>query len=306
MLSTTFCGIEIKSPTVLASGILGVTKSSIANVARNGAGAVTIKSISREPRKGHNNPIIITYEAGMLNAVGYSNPGIEEAKKEFSSLKDVPAPVFASIIGTTPGDFAFMAKNFIGRENLNGFSAIEVPLSCPHTPGFGMLAGQGTPEATALITAAVRKHTKLPVIIKLSPNIPNIAEVAKAAEKAGADAINMGNTLGPGMVINIETKQPVLDFKVGGVSGPAVRPIAVRCVYDLYKAVRIPIIGTGGVTSWHDAAEMLMAGASAVGVGSAVYYEGADVFKKINLGLGKFMKQNNYNKVEEMVGAAHD
>jgi dihydroorotate dehydrogenase (NAD+) catalytic subunit len=306
MLTTHFCGIELKSPTILASGVLGVTRASLVNVAKHGAGAVTIKSISHEPRKGHKNPIMLTYEAGMLNAVGYSNPGLAEAQAEFSDLSSVGAPVFASIIGTNAEDFAYMAKHFIGKENPCGFAAVEVPLSCPHTPGYGMLAGQGTPEATEKITKAVKSHIDLPVIIKLSPNIPNISDVAKAAEKAGADAINMGNTLGPGMVINIETKKPVLDFKVGGLSGPAIRPVAVRCVYDLYKSVKIPIIGTGGVTTWHDAVEMMMAGATAVGVGSAVYYDGITVFRNINKGMEKFMKEQGYKNVKEMVGAAHE
>lgn len=304
MLKTTLCGIQLKNPLILASGILGVTKASLKNVAANGAGAMVIKSISKDPRKGHNNPILITFEAGMMNAVGYSNPGLEEAKKEFVNLNDVGAPVFASIIGTVADDFAYMAKNFLGMDNKE-FAAVEVPLSCPHTPGFGTLAGQGTPEATAAITKAVKENTNLPVIIKLSPNIPNLADVAKAAEAAGADAITMGNTHGPGMVINIETKQPVLDFKVGGLSGPAIRPVAVRCVYDLYKAVKIPIIGCGGVTTWRDAVEMMMAGASAVALGSAIYYEGIDVFDKISKGMKKFMKQNGYTDVKQLIGLAH-
>lgn len=297
-----FCGIKLKNPTILASGILGVTRASLKNVVKNGAGAVTIKSISKEPRKGHKNPIIITYEAGMLNAVGYSNPGLEAAKKEFSNLKEVGAPVFASIIGSEPEDFAYMAQNFLSDE----FAAVEVPLSCPHTPGFGMLAGQGTPEATAKITKAVKDNTKMPVIIKLSPIIQNLAEVAKAAEAAGADALNMGNTHGPGMVINIETKQPILDFKIGGVSGPAIRPITVRCVYDLYQAVKIPIIGTGGITTWRDGIEMLMAGASLLGIGSAVYYDSEKVFTNICRGMKKFILEHGYNSVKDLIGLAHD
>jgi dihydroorotate dehydrogenase (NAD+) catalytic subunit len=294
--------VELRNPAILASGILGVTKASLRNVAANGAGAVTIKSISREPRKGHNSPIVITYEAGMMNAVGYSNPGLTEARKEFSGLDDVGVPVIASIIGTEPSDFAYMAKRFVTGE----FAAVEVPLSCPHTPGFGMLAGQGTPEATSEITKAVKANTQLPVIVKLSPSIQNLAEVAEAAERAGADALNMGNTHGPGMVINVEAKRPVLDFGVGGISGPAIRPIAVRCVYDLYKAVKVPIIGTGGITNWRDAVEFLMAGATAVGVGSAVHYDSIGVFGKICDGVRKFMREHSYASIAEMTGAAHD
>ncbi len=302
MLSIEFCGNKLKKPTVLASGILGVTKNSIKNIARHGAGAATIKSISREERKGHNNPIIITYEAGMMNAVGYSNPGVEEAKKEFSGLKEIDIPVIASIIGNNPAEFKEMAKDFLSDE----FMAVELPLSCPHTPGFGVLAGQNTPEATYEITKAVKKETNLPVIVKLSPISQNIGEIAKAAEEAGAEAINMGNTHGPGMAINIETKQPILDFKIGGVSGPAIKPITVRCVYDLYKAVEIPIIGTGGINNARDAVEMMMAGATLIGVGSAVYYEGIEVFEKINKGIQEFMQKEGYKDIKEIIGAAHE
>ncbi len=304
MLETEILGLRLRNPTILASGILGVTKASLRNVIMNGAGAVTIKSVSKEPRKGHNNPICITFEAGMMNAVGYSNPGLDVAKKEFSDLYDLGGPAIASIIGTVPEDFAYMAKNFL-NDTKNDFSAVEVPLSCPHTPGFGTLAGQGTPEATYDITKAVKANTKLPVIIKLSPNTQNLADVAQAAQKAGADAINMGNTLGPGMIINIETKKPVLDFKVGGISGPALRPIAVRCVYDVYKAVKLPIIGTGGITTSRDAIEMMMAGATALGIGTAVYYQGLDCFKKITEGMKAFMEKEGYSKAKELIGLAH-
>jgi dihydroorotate dehydrogenase (NAD+) catalytic subunit len=301
VLNVKLCNIKLDNPTILASGILGVTKSSLKSVALNGAGAVTIKSISKEPRKGHNNPIIITYEAGMMNAVGYSNPGLEEAKKEFSNLAEVGIPVIGSVIGTEPKDFAFMVENF-----QKGFKAIELPLSCPHTPGFGTLAGQGTPEATSKIVKAVRKKTKLPIIVKISPNTQEIGAIAKAAEKAGADAINAVNTLGPGMVINTDIGKPVLDFKVGGVSGPALKPIAVRCVYDVYKSVKIPIIGTGGVTTGNDAVEMIMAGATAVGVGTSVYYRGIDVFQKICYEIEEFMEKHGYSRIEEFRGIAHE
>jgi dihydroorotate dehydrogenase (NAD+) catalytic subunit len=302
MLSVNLSGLRLTNPTILASGVLGVTKASLRNVALNGAGAVTLKSISAEPRKGHNNPIIITFEGGMLNAVGYSNPGLVEAKKEFFGLSDVGAPVIASIIGTKAEDFAYMAENFLTDE----FAAVEVPLSCPHTPGFGTLAGQGTPEATYDITKAVVSNTNLPVFVKISPNTQAIAEIAKAAEKAGASAITCGNTLGPGMVINIEAKRPILDFRVGGVSGPALRPIAVRCVYDVYQAVDIPIIGVGGVTTGRDAIEMMMAGASAVGIGTGVYYRGVGVFKQVCDEIEAWLKKEGYSNVNDIVGAAHE
>ncbi len=300
-LATDLCGIKLKNPTVLASGILGVSRQLLSEIIKNGAGAVTIKSVSFEAREGHKNPTVIAFEAGMMNAVGYSNPGAGEARKEFAGLKALGAPVFASIIGQEPEDFAKVADELKGLE----FSALEVPLSCPHTPGFGTLAGQDAPEKTYEITKAVVKHTRLPVFVKLSPITKNIGEVAKAAEKAGASAITAVNTMGPGMIINIDAKKPVLGFKIGGISGPALKPVAVRCVYDIYESVKIPIIGTGGILTGRDALEMMMAGAGAIGVGSAIHYRGMDVFKKICSEMSEWMDKNNYRSFDKIIGAAH-
>lgn len=298
-LTTDLCGIRLANPTILASGILGTTKALIRRVAR--AGAVTIKSVSEEPRDGHANPAVIAFEAGLMNAVGYSNPGLAEALKEFADLSDVPAPVIGSLIGTDADAFRRVAEPMDALP----FAAIELPLSCPHTPGYGTLAGQGTPQATAAITSAVRRVTKKPIFIKLSPNIPALGEVAKAAEAAGADAITAVNSMGPGMVINIEAREPVLDFKMGGVTGPALRPIATRCVYDVFQAVKIPIIGTGGISTGRHAVEMMMAGATAVGIGSAVHVEGPEVFEKVCREMLEWMEANGVERVEELIGAAH-
>ncbi|NOX71095.1 MAG: dihydroorotate dehydrogenase [Candidatus Micrarchaeota archaeon] len=295
-------GIRLGNPTVLASGILGTSRKMLERVIENGAGAVTTKSISLERRDGHNNPTVIEFDAGLMNAVGYSNPGAIDAASEFSDMQKLDAPAFVSIIGKEPGDFAKVAKMMENK----GFSAIEIPLSCPHTPGFGTLAGQDTPEKTYEITKAVVKSTNLPVFVKISPNIKNIGDVAQAAERAGASAITAVNTMGPGMIINIDARKPVLDFKVGGVSGPALKPVAVRCVYDVYESVKIPIIGTGGIMSGKDAIEMIMAGAACVGIGSAVYYRGIDVFGKITAEIEKWMDKNGYNNIREMIGAAHE
>ncbi len=301
-LSSDLAGIQLMNPVISASGILGTTKALLKRVAENGAGAVTIKSISTQPREGHKNPTVITFEAGMLNAVGYSNPGVEKAAKEFTDLQDVGVPVIASVVGTEKEDFVRVIEGLSAQK----FSAIEIPLSCPHTPGFGLLAGQGTPEATSGIMSAVRKITKLPIFIKLSPNIPEICAVAKAAEDAGADAITAVNSMGPGMIINIEARKPVLSFQVGGVTGDALRPIAIRCVYDLYKAVKIPIIGVGGISTGRHAIEMIMAGASAVGIGTAVYYRGIGVFNMVCEEISLWMQENGFDAINEIVGAAHD
>ena len=301
-LSINLCNIKLVNPTILASGILGTTKALLRRVAENGAGAVTIKSVSIEPREGHKNPTVITFEGGMLNAVGYSNPGVDAAAIEFASIEDVGAPVIASVIGTQQEDFV----QVINRLSESRFSAIEIPLSCPHTPGFGMLAGQGTPQTTFDITSAVRKVTKLPLFVKISPNIPEICTVAKAAEDAGADAITAVNSMGPGMAINIEAQKPVLSFKVGGVTGDALRPIAIRCVYDIYKAVKIPIIGVGGISTGRHAIEMIMAGASAIGIGTGIYYRGIDVFKKVCEEMTQWMQENGFYSINSIVGIAHD
>ncbi len=301
-LSTEFCGIKFQNPTVLASGILGTSKGLLRRVAQSGAGAVTIKSLSFEPLPGHNNPILVGFEAGMLNAVGYSNPGVKEGAKEFSNLKELGVPVIASIIGRGVGDFMKVLEGLWGLD----FSAIEVSLSCPHTPGYGLMAGQSTPETASEIISTVKKHTELPLLVKLSPNTPEIGMVARAAEEAGADGITAVNTLGPGMLINIEARQPILDFGVGGVSGPALRPIALRCVYDIYKSVKIPILGVGGISTGQHAIEMLMAGASAVGVGTAVYSRGVEVFSLVCQEMGEWMETNGYSSIKELVGAAHE
>ena len=188
-LNVTINGLNLKNPTILASGILGVTKASLKNVVNNGAGAVTTKSISALPRQGHPAPIIITYEAGMLNAVGYSNPGAQKAKEEFQNAQTVGAPVIASVIGQSIEDFQAVVEQIKDC----GFAAMEIPLSCPHTPGFGSLGGQHTPQMAAAITAAVKKLTGLPIWIKISPTHQNNLKVAQAAEAAGADAIVAGN-----------------------------------------------------------------------------------------------------------------
>jgi len=301
-LETRISGLKLENPTILASGILGISKKILERVAKSGAGAVTTKSITLKPREGHNNPIFIqaTTET-FLNAVGYSNPGLEAAKEEFSNLSDFTIPVIGSLTAENEEEYSRLTESVKEIE----FKAIEIVLSCPHTPGFGLLAGHGTPKATYEITSTVRKKTKLPLFVKVSPNVMNLGEVVKAAEKAGSDAITAVNTLGPGMSIDVETGNPILAFKVGGLSGPALKPIAVRCVYDIYKSVKIPIIGVGGILNGKDAIEMIMAGASAVGIGTGIYYRGIDIFKKVCDEMREFMESHGYSNLKEIVGIAH-
>jgi dihydroorotate dehydrogenase (NAD+) catalytic subunit len=302
-LTVDLAGIRLENPTILASGIMGSDKASLGKVAAAGAGAVTIKSITREPRPGHPNPTMVEVEGGFLNAMGYCNMGLDNAKVEFAGVSAVGVPVIASVVAEDADGFAHLAEAFSSME----FSAVEAVLSCPHTPGLGLLAGQGTPEATSEITKATRRATKLPVIVKLSPNTMDVGAVAKAAVKAGAAAINMGNTLGPGLVVDTGSGKPVLGYKIGGMSGPIVKPIAVRCVFDVYEAIKgkAPIIGTGGVSKGADAVEMVLAGATAVGVGTGVYYRGLTVFTQICDEISEYMVRRGVRKLTELVGVAH-
>ena len=305
-ISVDLCGVRLENPTVLASGVLGMSRDLLARVAEGGAGAATIKSVSLQPRAGHHNPTVIAYEAGMLNAVGYSNPGVEEAAREFARIDAMPIPVFASAIGQDAAEFAAAAAALMPC----GFAALEVPLSCPHTPGFGVLAGHGTPEATEQITRAVRAVTDRPLFVKISPNVPGLGEIVLAALEGGADGISAVNTMGPGMMINVEARAPVLDFKIGGVSGPALRLVALRCVYDVWEAIRSAgksgaIIGIGGVSTGRHALEMIMAGAHAVGIGTGVYQRGIDVFGKVARELAEECRRLGIASLGEVRGAAH-
>ena len=305
-LSVTLCGMRLSNPTVLASGVLGLARGLIGRVAAAGAGAATIKSISLQPRTGHHNPVLIAYGAGMLNAVGYANPGVEEAAREFAGVDRLPIPVLASAVGQEAEEFAAVTARLMPC----GFAAVELPLSCPHTPGFGVLAGHSTPEATERITRAVRAVTDRPIFVKISPSVPAIGELVLAAIEGGADGISAVNTLGPGMIINLEARRPVLDFRVGGLSGPALRPVAVRCVYDAWEALRkagrqAPIIGTGGVSTGRHALEMIMAGATAVGIGTGVYQRGMEVFRMVTEELAQECRRLGIRSLEEVRGAAH-
>jgi dihydroorotate dehydrogenase (NAD+) catalytic subunit len=304
MLETKFLNIRMKSPLVLASGILGLTASSMKRVVEFGAGAVTSKSFNLEWRKGHKNPSIIPFEHGLLNAVGLSNPGIDEMIKEIRLYREqCDAPIFASIFGRTIDEFAEVTQRTSEAEP----DLIEVNVSCPNVHSdFGQPFGDSCPD-TAKVVQIVKKHSgKIPVSIKLGPHGPGIGVLAKVCEENGADAITAINTVGPGMLIDINVRKPVLSNKTGGVSGPAILPVAVKSVYEVHRNVKIPIIGTGGVTKASDALQMILAGASTVGIGTAVYYEGIEVFEKINRGIEEYLIQNKFDSIEDLRGSAHE
>ncbi len=298
-LSTSIAGVKLKNPTILSSGILGTSPDPIKRAFENNAGAATIKSIGPEPRNGNNNPSVIDFGHGLLNAVGLPGPGYKNMDVEFNELSKIKEPVIWSIYGNDIKDFVNITK-YILKYNPK---IIELNISCPNKEN-GMLFSQDKKSAANVTKSVKNAAEKTIVIPKLSPNVTNIVEIAVACEKAGADAINAINTM-QAMVINIDAKKPVLHYKKGGMSGPAIKPIAVRCVYDIYENIKIPIIGTGGITNGRDAIEMIQAGASAVGIGSAVYYRGINVFGKIVNEIKEWMQENDYNLIKELIGIAH-
>ena len=299
MLSTKLCGIKLRNPTILASGILGVTKESFDRIGKTGAGAVTLKSLCHEERTGNKNPTMFADKDAFLNAVGLPGQGIDNALKDFKSLDKLSVPVFGSIYGYKIKQFGQVAKKIASLKP----ALIEVDISCPHMDY--SMPYDADPSLTAKVTKEVKKNSgKIPVSIKLSPNVHDIKEIAKAAEKAGADAITAINTA-TAMVIDIDVRKPILSNKIGGLSGPALKPIAIRCVYEIYESVKIPIIGTGGVTYGKDAIEMIMAGATGVGIGSGIYYRGLSIFKKVCKEMESWMKKNKVKNLDEIRGCAH-
>lgn len=294
--------LAFSNPLVLASGILGVTAASMTKVIRDGAGGVTVKSLSKLPRTGHPNPTMVGTDTYFLNAVGLSNPGIKNGIAELIQFKQTcSAPLLGSIFAGTADEFADLAALISAAP----IDILELDLSCPNVGReFGEPFAYSAP-AIERITRAAKAKVTVPISVKLSPNAWNIAELAKVAEAAGADAITAVNTVS-GMAIDVRARRPVLHNKQGGISGPALFPIALKCVYDIYEAVKIPIIGTGGVTTGEDAIKMIMAGATLVGVGSAVYYRGADVFGKIRDEMTVIMEQEHISDLETIRGCAHN
>lgn len=301
-LQTTFLGVTFPNPLILPSGIIQEIKDHT-RAEEQGIGGITLKSVTVEPREGNPLPRVSLYKHGYINSVGLRNPGIKNSVQPISKfIQQSGVPVFASIFATSINDFKLLAQEVEKAHP----AAIEMNLSCPNTTSeLGDPLGMGvdsTRQAIEGVRSVISKQTK--IIAKLSPNVSNIGEVARAAEEAGADAISAINTVGPGMVINLATKKPILGNKEGGVSGEGIKPIAVRCVYDIYKSVKIPIIGMGGISTGEDALEMIMAGATLVGVGSAVYVN-KNAYEDIKKDLVEYMEREKLDSLNELVGIAH-
>jgi dihydroorotate dehydrogenase (NAD+) catalytic subunit len=286
LLTTRFLQKTFKNPLVLASGILGVTGASMAHVIAHGAGGVTMKSVTGEPITGNPNPVMLAEKDFFLNAVGLPGPGVEAAIPELKKFKTLSKGVMiGSIFGRTIEEFGVVTAKICEAP----IDLLEIDISCPHASHLYDKPFAHDVKSIEKITKLVKKESRVPIIMKLSPNTWHIADFARAAEAAGANGITAVNTT-VGMVINPEARMPVLANKSGGVSGPALKPVAIKAVYDIYNAVKIPIIGTGGVTTGRDAIEMMMAGATLVGVGSAFYYRGPDTRAFSAQEMEEFMK----------------
>jgi dihydroorotate dehydrogenase (NAD+) catalytic subunit len=296
-------GIALESPLVLASGILGTTASSLRRVAAAGAGAVTTKSCSLAPRKGHPAPCILPWKGGMLNAVGLSNPGVDGASAEIAEYRRTCAtPIFVSIFAGSPEEFGQLA----GRIAAAKPDLIEANVSCPNVESEFGIPFAADPEACGAVARAVKAAAGgIPVSIKLSAQCASIARMAETCQRNGADAITAINTVGPGMWIDTGVGRPVLSNNVGGVSGTAILPIAVRAVYEIRQAVDLPIIGTGGVSCADDALQLIMAGADAVAIGSAIYGGGIELFGEINRELAEFLNKRGFGSLDRVRGMVH-
>lgn len=311
-LAVGVCGsFSMASPAMLASGILGISADVFRRLARAGAGAIVTKSVSTEPWDGYPNPTVVGagIEGGWLNAVGLSNPGAAGMADMIAGFNSggggpIGAPVVASLVGSEESDFERMIRTFedaCGRAG--GIAAYELNLSCPHVARVGLEVGDDHGLVERIVAASVRS-TDAPVIAKVGLGTAHFVRTAEAAAGAGAAAITAINTL-RAMRIDVHAKRPVLSNRIGGLSGAPIRPVAVRCVYELAAALDVPVIGCGGVAGWEDAAEFIMAGACAVQVGSAVAGPGgAGVFARINEGLASYMEDSGFGSVREMVGVA--
>lgn len=295
-LSLKIAGITFNNPIIAASGTFGFGKEYSNFYPLEKLGGISCKGITPVRRDGNLPPRVAETPSGILNSVGLQNPGIDAfIKDDLPWLKEQNTVVIANIAGNTPEDYCHMAEKLSDTD----VDMLEMNISCPNVKSGGVQFGTSC-ESVGSITAAVRKYSKKPLIVKLSPNVTDIAAIAKSAEYNGADAISMINTL-TGMRININTRRPILHNNTGGMSGPAVFPVAVRMVWQVANAVKIPVIGMGGISSWQDAVEMLIAGADALQIGTVLF---SDPYAplKIASGINEFLDKNNIKSVKELTG----
>ena len=295
------CGIELDNPVIPASGTFGFGYEFAKLYDINILGSLSFKGTTKDPRFGNPTPRIAECEKGMLNSVGLQNPGVDKViSEELPKLKACfNKPVMANVSGFSVDDYVYTVEKLDTDSSIGWF---EINISCPNVHGGGLAFGTSAENAAA-VTKAVKKVTKKPVIIKLSPNVTDITEIAKACEAEGADGISLINTL-LGMKIDLKTKKPVLANKAGGFSGPAIKPVAVRMIYQVYDAVKIPIVGMGGVSSAEDVVELMLAGATAVEVGAANLVE-PFACRNIIEDLPRVMEKYKINNLNDIIGGAH-
>ncbi|MBO8159412.1 MAG: dihydroorotate dehydrogenase [Thermosyntropha sp.] len=298
-ISVNLGGLILKNPVTVASGTFGYGMEYEDFVDISEIGGVIVKGTTLEPRSGNPIPRIVETPAGMLNAIGLENPGIDVFLRDFLPyLKEKGVTVIANIAGNTIEEYARIAAKI---ENSEGIAAIELNISCPNVKKGGLQFGTN-PDTVKEVVEAVKRETSLPVIPKLSPNVTDIVEIAKAAKAGGADALSMINTL-MGMAIDIKNKKPVLANIFGGLSGPAIKPVALRMIYQVYKEVTLPILGGGGILDYKDALEFIMAGATAVSIGTGNFVNPCLALEIVE-GIKKYMVQENIKSISELVGAA--
>jgi dihydroorotate dehydrogenase (NAD+) catalytic subunit len=297
MLEINLSGLKLKSPIILASGILGVSFSSMKRVINAGAGAVTTKSIGPRPRKGYKNPSIIEiYPGTFMNSVGLANPGIDNFISEIKEIKKYDIPLIVSVFGDTKETYLNVAM----KAEKAGTDAIEINISCPHAEVSSIGIDK---NLTYEVVKYLKDHLSVPLFVKLNPNVTDLEDIASAAEKGGADGVVAINTL-TALKIDVNTRRPILSHGSGGLSGKAIHPIAIKKVYDLYKTLKIPIIGCGGIDSWEDVIEFFLAGASAVQIGTALYKK-VELIREINKTIIQYLKEHQYTSINDLKGLAH-
>ncbi|MEM1743238.1 MAG: dihydroorotate dehydrogenase [Nitrososphaerota archaeon] len=292
--------LHLINPTVLTSGVLGVSYSLMKRVEEAGAGAITTKTITKEPREGYWNPVFVDLGYGYVNAIGLRNPGVDVFREEIRRAKKIiRIPIIGSVGGRDLDEFVYVAEEMLEA----GCDSLELNLSCPHVSGYGGDIGSDV-ELTSKIIKEVKSISEKPVSAKLSASHAKKNFIEKYID-AGIDIIAAINTL-RAMVVNIDSMTPVLSNIVGGLSGPCIRPIALAVIYDIHREFPdIPLIGVGGVEDWMSAVEMILVGASAVGIGSAIAKKGLSIFKEIVKGLEKYMEEKGFRSVKDLTGYIH-
>lgn len=295
-MSMGIAGIKLKNPVMAASGTFGFGREFAEYTDLNKIGAISVKGLTLQPRQGNKPPRIAETPAGILNSVGLQNPGVEAfIKEEIPYLRRYDTAIIANVAGSTLEDYCEMVE-ILNEADIDG---IELNVSCPNVKA-GCAAFGNTPAGISQITKLVRARCKKPLIVKLTPNVLDIKEIAIAVEEAGADAVSLINTI-LGMAIDIHRRKPILANNMGGLSGPAVKPIAVRMVYEVSKAVKIPVIGMGGISTGDDAVEFLLAGASAVMVGTANFVNPSACIDVVD-GIESYLRKHNYNDIRDIIG----